>query len=123
MNFFYFPLFQIQASPHSVGEMGTTEMPGEVGQSVGGSDGGEQAPPEHQEVQAEGSICIGGPSSIPAITVTHATEEAATVTETEEGMPPPQLAGTVTIVMISVVHEFRALEKLEKNFYMNGDTL
>lgn len=65
-------------------------MSSEVGQSVGGSDGSEQTLPDHQ---AE-----GGPSSIPSITVTHATEEAAAATEMEE-MPPPQLAGTVTAVI------------------------
>jgi hypothetical protein len=62
-------------------------MSSEVGQSI---DGSEQALPEHQ---AE-----SGPSSIPSITVTHATEEAATATEPED-MPPPQLAGTVTTLI------------------------
>jgi hypothetical protein len=31
--------------------------------------------------------------------VTQATEETAATTETEEEMPPPQLAGTVTTVI------------------------
>jgi hypothetical protein len=84
-------MFPIEVNPHFVGELGTSEMSGEVGQSVGGSDGSEQTLPEHQ---AEGSA-----STIPSITVTHASEEAATVTETEEEMPPPQQAGTVTTVM------------------------
>jgi hypothetical protein len=79
-----------KADTHFVGEIGMSEMSSEVGQSVGGSDGSEQALPEHQ---AE-----SGPSSIPSITVTHATEEAATATETEE-MPPPQVSGTVTTVI------------------------
>jgi hypothetical protein len=68
-----------------------SEISGEVGQSVDGSDGSEQTPPGHQ--------ADGGPSSIPSITVTRATEEAAAATETEEEMPPPQLTGTVTTVI------------------------
>jgi hypothetical protein len=87
-------MLQTEANCHSVGDLGTLEMPGEVGQSVGGSDG-EQVLPEHQEVQAEAGISTGGPSSIPAITVTHTAEKGGTATETEQEMPPPQVAGTV----------------------------
>jgi hypothetical protein len=88
-------------------------MSSEVGQSVGGSDGSEQALPEHQ---AE-----SGPSSIPSITVTHAAEEAATATETEE-MPPPQLAGTVT----TVIHDAKctrvqSCDAIGNHFYVQGD--
>jgi hypothetical protein len=90
-NFSWVRTFHTQANPHVAGELGTSEMSGEVGQSVGGSDASEQTLPEHQ---AE-----GGPNSIPSITVTHATEEAAAATETEEEMPPPQLAGTMTTVI------------------------
>lgn len=77
---------------HYVGDLGALDMPGEVGQSVGGSDG-EQVLPEHQEVHAEAGTSTEVPSSIPAITVTHTVERGATATEQE--MPPPQVAGNV----------------------------
>jgi len=86
-------MFQADSCYHFVGELGTSEVPDDVGQR----DGSEQAPPEHQ---AESSVS-GGPSSIPSITVTRAAEEAAVVTEVEE-MPPPQLAGNVTTVTDSI---------------------
>ena len=65
-------------------------MSGEVGQSMS-----EQAQQEYQEAQAEGSTSsTGGASGIPAITVTEASEEGVRVSEVEDEMPPPQLAGT-----------------------------
>jgi len=93
MNCFYLFMFQADSCYHFEGELGTSEVPDDIGQR----DSSEQAPPEHQ---AESSVS-GGPSSIPSITVTRAAEEAAVVTETEE-MPPPQLAGNVTTVTDSI---------------------
>lgn len=86
-------MFQADSCCHFVGELGTSEVPDDVGQR----DGSEQAPPEHQ---AESSVS-GGPSGIPSITVTRAAEEAVVVTEVEE-MPPPQLAGNVTPLIDSI---------------------
>jgi hypothetical protein len=114
-NFFWAPTFHTQANPHVAGELGTSEMSSEVGQSVGGSDGSEQTLPEHQPE--------GGPNSIPSITVTHATEEAAAATETEEEMPTPQLAGTVTTVIdyakFTIVQIFGGIGK---HFCIHQDT-
>jgi hypothetical protein len=107
LTYFSFLMIKTEASFHSVGDLGILEMPGEVGQSVGCSDG-EQVLPGQHEVEAEAGVSTGGPCSIPAITVTHTAEKAAT--ETEQEMPPPQVAG---IVMMSRVHEFRALEEQE----------
>lgn len=87
-------MLESEVNCHYVGDLGTLEMAGEVGQSVGGSDG-EQVLPEHQEVQAETGISTGGPSSIPAITVTHTAEKGTSVTEKGQEMPPPQVAGIV----------------------------
>jgi hypothetical protein len=92
MNCFYFFMFQADSCYHFEGELGTSEVPDDIGQR----DSSEQAPPEHR---AESSVS-GGPSGIPSITVTRAAEEAA-VTEIEE-MPPPQLAGNVTTVTDSI---------------------
>jgi hypothetical protein len=86
-------MFQAESCYHFVGELGTSEIPDDVGQR----DGSEQAPTEHQ---AESSVS-GGTSSIPSITVTRAAEEAAVVAEIEE-MPPPQLAGNMTTVNDSI---------------------
>lgn len=85
-------MFQADPCYHFVGELGTSEVPDDVGQR----DCSEQARPEHQ---AESSVS-GGTSSIPSITVTRAAEEAA-VAEIEE-MPPPQLAGNITTVSDSI---------------------
>jgi hypothetical protein len=93
MNYFCLFMFQTDSGYHFVGELGTSEVPDDVGQR----DSSEQAPPEHQ---AESSVS-GGPSGIPSITVTRAAEEAVVGTEIEE-MPPPQLAGNMTTVTDSI---------------------
>jgi hypothetical protein len=103
-------VFQAPSCYHFVGELGTSEVPDDVGQR----DGSEQAPTEHQ---AESSV-TGGSSSIPSITVTRAAEEAGVVTEIEE-MPPPQLAGIVTtVIKVSVIQNRQNYSSLYFNVYV-----
>lgn len=103
MNCFYLFVLHSHSCHHFIGELGTSEVPDDVGQR----EGSDQTPPEHQ---AESSV-TGGPSNVPSITVTRAAEEAAIVAEVEE-MPPPQLAGSVTTLIISVLWHYQLMSQM-----------